>query len=207
MNTLRGQLSGQMSLEFIVKLLLLLVVAAVVIGMFIGMFPGDAEEIGGVDGLQEETEIVSECQQVCDRWRRATGTDAASHAVEYCTQRFVYDADGTGQVQGETGGTGYNTYCQDGVRCFNLHECDHDFTTLDADTCNDIMCDYFQDPDIVDDPSAANAGERVHSFFELGVAEHNSGAGTCGLDDVEGPGGHDINTWWDDNFDSTDVCG
>ncbi len=198
---------GQMSLEFIVKLLIILVVAAAVIGMFLKMFSGQDLDVAGTDQLKSEQEIRTACQQTCDRWKRASGLEASAAAVEYCTQRFVYDADGDGQVMGDTAGAGHSTYCQDGVTCFNVHECEYRFDTLNAETCQEIMCNYFQNPEVVNDPSAADAGQRVYDAFEQGVdADEDRGSGTCDLENIEDAAGNPLNTWWQEYYSSTDIC-
>lgn len=192
-----GRIGAGMSLEMIIKFVLLLVVAAVIVAMIMNVFDGE-DPVGGVDEIQNEQEIQTQCQQICDRWKRQD--DAVSTAVEYCIQRFTYDADGDGQVQGQTAGSGYNTYCQDGVRCFNLHECTKDFQTLDAETCQDLMCQHYAESGV----GAGDAASRIEETFAAGTADDNLGAGTCGIDSVTDATGQDIQTWWDQNFASVD---
>jgi len=189
------QMKGDMSLEMIVKFLVLLVAAAVVIAMFLNVFPSGSPDVGNTQEIQDEQKIKTACQQVCDRWKRGSGLTAASAAVDYCTRRFSFDADGDNTVARQYGGSGYNTYCQDGVHCFNLHECTKSYQTLDAETCADIMCDYYSNPEVV--PSGVDENARVEEAFAP-VSEDNRGVGTCGLQDAQGPGG-DINTWWEQN--------
>lgn len=190
-------MKGDMSLELIVKFVILLVAAAIIIAMLIDQLPGGGSDVLNQDKITDEQSIKTSCQQVCDRWKRSSGTSSASAAVEYCTERFSYDADGDSTVSGQFAGAGHNSYCQDGVHCFNLHECrsTQTYQTLDAATCVEIMCDYYQNPEIVD-TSAVDPNQRVEDFFAQDVAEDNRGAGTCNIGSATDATGSPINTWW-----------
>ncbi len=199
---------GQMSLEFIIGMVILLIVAVVVINLVLNTI-----NTNELPYTRDRATIEQACQQRCLDWQQA-GSSAQSEAVEYCTQRFNLDADGDGSLQ-EVSGSGRNSYCEDGVHCFNVHDCRTDFEELDAAKCREIMCRYYQDTSVVPSAQAnpTDAGRRVYRFFEPGVAEGNRGAGTCGLPSLEDATGLEIRTWWSNNFqpdtpgDYATICG
>ncbi len=204
---IRGQMfmeHGDMSMEMIVKVFLVVVVAALVLGMLMRI-PSGGDAVDEQTGtLVDENKIMQECEAVCDRWKNDGSIDSYVAAVNYCTRRFNYDADGDSTIINQTGSSGYNTYCQDGVHCFNIHECEEDYRILDADTCQEIMCEYYQHPDVIADPTPEKASQRVYDAFEPGVAEDNKGAGTCDLANAEDVTGRQVNTWWTEHFASPD---
>lgn len=197
---------GQMSLEMIVGFVILLVVASVTIGLFLNVVPTGGDDIGGTGQLRSLQEIRTQCQSRCQDWKTRSGDQALAAAIDYCTERFNYDENQDGSVS-QTAGSGFNTYCEDGVHCFNVYECSKDFEDLTAEKCREIMCEYYQDEQNVEDPSQADAGQRVYRFFEPGVAETDRGAGTCGIRTVEDPTGARVNTWWNASFSTNDTDG
>ncbi|MDY6789184.1 MAG: hypothetical protein SVV03_04450 [Candidatus Nanohaloarchaea archaeon] len=203
---------GQMSLEFVVGFVILLVVAGIVIALVLTVFPtaeGGEEAVAGK--VLEINQIKSQCRQKCQNWKGATGKSATSAAIEYCIQRYNYDSNDDGSLS-QVGGQGYNSYCENGVRCFNVYSCQNDYQKLDAEKCKELMCEYYQDPEVVEDTSKAKAGRRVYRFFQPGKAEKNRGVGTCGLKDVTDATGFQVKNWWTENFqpengDPATVCG
>ncbi len=117
------------------------------------------------------------------------------------------DGNGDGRITGERAGSGYNTYCEDGAHCFNVHECRLQAgQKLDAEMCRDILCKYFQNSSVVETPSSDDASAAVRERFELGVAAANRGAGTCNLANVTDAASNPRNTWWKEYFAAPDIC-
>ncbi|MDY6777268.1 MAG: hypothetical protein SVU32_01260, partial [Candidatus Nanohaloarchaea archaeon] len=99
----------------------------------------------------------------------------------------------------QVAGNGFNSYCEDGVHCFNIHECSDDFVKLDAETCKNLMCKYYQSSRVISNPSKSKAGRRIYLLYQPGVAEGNRGAGTCGMNYITDATGLSIKTWWSTN--------
>ena len=189
---------GQKSLEMIVGLVILLVVASVVISMFLNIF--QTPEVG--QDTVEMSEIERECQTQCNTWKQGAGINSQSAAVEYCTSRFNYDSNGDGTLS-DVSGTGFNSYCEDGVHCFNVQTCEQDFEQLDAGKCQQTLCDYFQDSQVVgeDQANPHDAGQRIFSYMEPGTSDGDTGVGSCGLNDLQDETGNDVRTWWSTNYE------
>ena len=186
---------GQKSLEMIVGMVILLVVASVVISMFLNIF----QEPDVAEDTLSMSEIELECQEKCSTWKDETGSSSIAAAIDYCTSRFSHDANGDGTVT-DVAGSGRNSYCEDGVHCFNVQSCEKSFEELDANKCRELMCEYYQDPANANNPSQESAGERIYAFFEPGVAEGDAGAGTCGINEITDDAGFEQPTWWSQNF-------
>lgn len=187
---------GQMSLEMIIGLVILLVVATVVVTMFLNVFQSP-------DAGQEavsQNKIEQSCESSCQDWKSSSGDKADSAAIKYCTETYVYDANGNNKKD-DLIEEGSNSYCEDAVHCFNLHECESSGTggrMLDAETCNEILCDYFDNDDnLQKEDTGKDTWEIVSDTMEQG---------SCDLTDVE-VGGTPINTWYSEYFDGEDICG
>lgn len=178
---------GQKSLEMIIGLVILLVVAGVVISTFLNQFednPGNQYE----DTLKAE-EVKRSCQSLCSDYKSAEGINAQSAAIEYCTSTYNYDEDGDGSLT-ETAGRLYNRYCEDGVKCFNIHTCEIGQDILNADRCKEIMRDYYMTEPLSKDEDAAN--ESIASWYQPN-GEDDKTIGSCGLGELE-------DTWYSENF-------
>jgi hypothetical protein len=185
---------GQKSLEMIIGLVILLVVAGVVISTFLSQFqdtPGDQ-----YDSTLEAEEISRQCTAKCADYKDATGIQAQTAAIDYCTSNFVLDENGDGTIAG-TAGVGYNRYCEDGVKCFHKHTCQTGSTTLNAERCAEIMFNYYNSTQIGENANQADAS--IDSLYDQGnnPQQTDNTIGTCGLDEVSGP------TWWSENFNRT----
>lgn len=164
-------MKGQKSLEFIIGLVILLVVAGTVISVFLGQFDdGIGDEF---EGELEEQEIERTCDSLCNEFQQREGASGDAAMAEYCTRTFVADTTGDGTTSNRAGGF-YNTYCEDGIKCFNMHDCDLGFDTLNAETCMERM----EDAQTID-------ADDVAPFYETGVSDDGRGVGTCDLPDVE----------------------
>lgn len=199
---------GQMSLEMIIGLVILLVVATVTVTMFLDVFESpDFDEMG-------EQEIQRECESLCQDWQDASGQQARINAINYCTETFVHDTDGSGEVRNQVEEQGYNSYCQDGVKCFNVHDCYRDGSIgsqeLDAEGCVEMMCRYYEDySDELFDDQDVGAETMITNYFSSG--ESGEGIGTCNLEEIQ-EAGQTINTWWSglglnepDDFDCDEI--
>ncbi|MFB6180836.1 MAG: hypothetical protein ABEJ93_03075 [Candidatus Nanohalobium sp.] len=179
---------GQKSLEMIIGLVILLVVAGVVISTFLNQFqdnPGSQYQ----NTLKQE-EITRKCQSLCSDYKQSSGINGQAAAVEYCTKTFNYDADGDGSLS-EKAGTVYNTYCEDGVKCFNLHECNVGREKLDAERCVEIMKNYYTSSKIGKTMNEAN--QSIANWYQPnGQGDHT--IGTCNLDEVN------YKTWYSENI-------
>jgi len=173
---------GQKSLEMIIGLVILLVVAAVVISMFLNIFQ---EPDVGQDSVELE-KIRQQCSQACDSWK----SQGLTGAVEYCTMKFVYDENGDGNTR-QVVRNGYNSYCEDGVHCFNVHTCSPSFETLDAEKCRELLCQAFQQNQ-GEDPSGAST--RIQDYFD--PANEQTGVGSCDLANLQDPTGSQLYTWY-----------
>ena len=180
-----------MSLEMIIGLVILLVVATVTVTMFLDIF-----DFEGDLGEQDITEIRSDCESKCQDYQQATGERAFREALDYCTATFVYDADESAIVQGEIYEQEYDSYCQDGLKCFNEHQCFRDGVgsqELDAEGCIEMMCEYI---DRNEDRYDSDPGEMIgNHFYDSG--EPGEGVGSCDLETVE-VAGAEIDTWYGD---------
>lgn len=134
-------------------------------------------------------EIRASCTQKCTEAQTAEGESAVQSAVEYCTDRYKL-----GDRGGKVLGAGYNSYCSDGVRCFNVHSCSFRSQELNAENCREIMCSYFNE--------SSSTGERVHSYFAPGEKKGDMGAGTCDLSSIEDSAGYEVDNWWKENFEA-----
>lgn len=203
---MKKEKKGQMSLETAVGFVILIVVAAVVVTLVINVLPSSAEEevAGQITDIQT---IKGQCRTKCQNWKTSSGLASTSSAIEYCIQRFNYDENSDGSLS-QVAGSGFNSYCEDGVHCFNLHTCRNDYEELDAAKCRELMCQYYQNPKVAgSDASKEKAGEWVYKFFEPGRADKNVGAGTCEIGSVKDATGTTVNTWWNEYFEPDSVGG
>ena len=185
-------MKGQKSLEMIIGLVILLVVAGVVISTFLSQFqdnPGSQYE-----GTLEKEEITRTCQQHCAEYKNSQGIKAQTNAIEYCTDTFTYDANGDGTISG-TAGRLYNSYCEDGVKCFNMHTCEVGRTTLNAERCAEIMYEYYTSDEIQDN----NPNSSIKEFYQPS-GEGDKTIGTCG-------GVTEEPTWYTESIRSRDENG
>lgn len=181
-------MKGQKSLEMVIGLVILLVVAGTVISVFLGQFentPGDEFE-----SEVELQEIERQCESTCNDFADRSGIESRAEAVQYCTQRFSADITGSGDTR-DVAGSLYNSYCEDGIHCFNVHECSVGPTTLNADGCEDIIYEYYT-VDLGMDSSEAE--DEIVEWYSPDVNEGDRGIGSCGLDEVEDE------TWWHVEF-------
>ncbi|AOV94777.1 hypothetical protein AQV86_02520 [Nanohaloarchaea archaeon SG9] len=179
---------GQKSLEMIIGLVILLVVAGVVISTFLNQFqdnPGDQYE----NTLQQE-EISRTCQSKCSEYKSAQGVRGQTAAIDYCTSTFNYDADGDGTLS-ETAGRLYNSYCEDGVKCFNVHTCEIGQEQLNAERCKEVMKNYYTSSEVGQSEEEAN--NSIAEWYQPN-GESDKTIGTCGLDEIEEV------TWYSQNF-------
>ena len=180
---------GQKSLEMIIGLVILLVVAGVVISTFLNQFqdsPGNQYE----NTLQQE-EISRTCQSKCSEYKSAQGVRGQTAAIDYCTSTFNYDSDGDGTLS-ETAGRLYNSYCEDGVKCFNVHTCEVGRETLDAERCRQIMQNYYTSSEV--GLSSSEANSRIEDWYQPN-GEGDKTIGTCGLQEME------ETTWYSSTFE------
>jgi len=175
---------GQMSLEMIIGLVILLVVATVVVTMFLNVFQSPSEG----ETARSRNEIMQSCESSCQQWRTSSGNIAESAAVKYCTETYTFDANGNNKKT-DLVEQGYNSYCEDGVHCFNLHTCESSGTggrVLNAEECKDILTDYFEGQET----DVGNIDESVRQAV---------GKGSCDLEGLT-IGGVQTSTWWSENF-------
>ena len=184
-------------LGVIIGSVIVLVVAGAVISTFLSHLHHDP----GVNlpvslGHQE---VSRQCTAKCADYKDATGIEAQAEAIEYCTSNFVLGENGDGTISG-TAGVGYNRYCEDGVKCFNVHTCEYNSTksntstTLNPETCAEIMFNYYTSPQIGQNASEAN--KSINNLYnpENDPKGRDRTIGTCGLDEANEP------TWWSENF-------
>ena len=187
---LKEKRKGQMSLEMIIGLVILLVVATVVVTMFLNVFQSPNEGQTAIS----RNEILQSCESSCQQWRTSRGQIAESAAVKYCTETYTYDANGNNKKT-DLIEQGYNSYCEDGVHCFNLHTCESSGTggrVLDAEECKSILTDYFEGQDTNADEGSTEVSVRKAV-----------GKGSCDLDGLT-IGGVSASTWWSENFATTE---
>lgn len=171
---------GQKSLEMVIGLVILLVVAGTVISVFLGQFDeGVGEQF---EGELEMQEIERTCESSCSEFRQRSGIEGTSAAVEYCTQRFESDVTGDGTTS-NVAGTLYNSYCEDGIKCFNVHECEVGMETLDASSCAEVMEDYYTSDQI--GMSTTETREEIAEWYNPVDTEGDKGVGSCDLHEVE----------------------
>ena len=177
--------SGALSLDFAVQIVIILVVVSAVIGAFVRYLPRDTSEIGGQE-LAKRGQIETECRNSClDINTAATEREKLEETVDYCTAKFRSDLDQNKRLTIE--GAGYNTYCEDGIRCFHMHECDIDGEKLDARRCVEKLCQYYTEREGMDTLTATDQIDRLYGDE---VQEGIYGIGSCDLE------GTDTNNWY-----------
>lgn len=136
----------------------------------------------------EMSDVNESCQQHCEAIQGTEGPRRLSAKVEYCTETYSIDIDGDG-VYG-TAGSGYNTYCEDGVHCFNIHSCQVYGGELTASECRDTMITYYQN---VSEVNRTAAIERTNAWF-VPDGEDDRTIGSCGLQNET------QETWYSETF-------
>jgi hypothetical protein len=144
-----------------------------------------------LDTRMEEVEAV--CSEKCGRMNALEDREALEKAVSYCGERLS-----VGDLRGKTVGSGYNTYCSQGARCFNVHSCEFRGRNLNSENCRQIMCKFFED--------ASDTNETVKKYYEPGKIEGDFGAGKCELSNITDSAGYEVPNWWTENFKGDDVC-
>jgi len=177
---------GQLSLETIIQFVIIAVVVATIISLIFNTLPSDNPEIAGE--TRSRGEIRSTCESHCTDWIYASERDKPAEALDYCIARFTLDSNDNGQVN-------------------IVHSCSDQGQTLDADGCIEMMCQRYMEQGMTAEAASGN----ISKMFELGEANANRGAGTCDLNEAEGPGGAELSTWWKDYFSPpgntpTDLC-
>lgn len=191
---------GQKSLEMIIGLVILLVVAAVVISMFLNIF--QEPQIG--QQTVERQKIEQTCSSLCQDWQESSGRASLSAAIEYCQRTFVFDSDDDGTTR-EIAGSGFNSYCENGVHCFNVQTCEAGFETLDYQKCRQLMCEYYTS--VNGDPYDPRRERNVHDHIARLFSPQNeqTGVGTCNLADQQDSAGYTISNWYNQKDASFDL--
>ncbi|MDY6789549.1 MAG: hypothetical protein SVV03_06335 [Candidatus Nanohaloarchaea archaeon] len=182
---------AQMSLEMIIGLVILLVVASVVISLFLNVF--QEPDVGRK--TVERQQMGKVCGNLCQNWKDAEGKAALSAAVNYCTRTFTFDENGDGNTR-QVAGSGFNSYCENGIRCFNVNTCKTGFTTLNYEKCRQLMCSYYTS--VNGDPYSLEKEKNVHDHIARLFSPENeeTGVGTCNLADLKDSAGYRIATWY-----------
>jgi hypothetical protein len=103
--------------------------------------------------------------------------------LEYCTSTFQHDVDQDGKIS-EVAGSGYNSYCEDGVKCFNIHTCEADNKTFNAANCAQFIEENYP-----------KKSKKIISRA-YGISEHSGhGSGTCNLRELTDSKGIRASTW------------
>jgi hypothetical protein len=187
-------MKGQKSLQMIIGMVMLLVVAGVTISMFLNVF--QEPDLG--ENTQERQEIQNQCAERCNSWKEASGDNSLSAALEYCTAKFERDVDGDGSTT-DIAGSGYNSYCQDGIHCFNEYSCEQGVNeVLNAQKCRQIMCEYYTTSGGTPYNEAENPGNNVHDRIRTIMSPENeeTGVGQCGLPTATDSADYKISTWY-----------
>ncbi len=182
---------GQMSLEMIIGLVILLVVASVVISLFLNVF--EEPDVG--QQTVKKQDIKKTCGSLCTDWKKSDGRAALSAAIDYCQRTFQFDKNGDGNLR-QTAGSGFNSYCENGVHCFNIHTCDSGFTRLNYEKCRELMCSFYIN--VNGDPYSLEKEGNVHDHIASLFSPENeeTGVGSCGLENLEDSAGYKISTWY-----------
>ena len=191
-------MKGQKSLAMIVSMSII----GVVILVSIGVIQDTASSFQDAEVLDAELESFRD--GVCESRCSEVQAGGLKDVLEYCVESTSMSADG------EVVGGGFNSYCSDGVKCFNVHSCSFRAQALNAGNCRQLMCQHFDESGLSD----SEAGERVYSYFEKDKAvEGDYGAGTCDLSSVTDSANYTIANWWTENFESgvsgdyASICG
>ena len=177
--------SGALSLDFAVQIVIILVVVSAVITAFVSYLPRDTSEIGGQE-LAKRGQIETECRNRCNEIKTAsTEREKLEKTVDYCTAKFRSDLDQNSRLTKE--GAGYNTYCEDGIRCFHMHECDTGSGKLTARRCVEKLCEYYTEKEGLD---ALDATDQIDRLYIKKDQEGIYGIGSCDLE------GTDTDNWY-----------
>jgi hypothetical protein len=173
-------MKGQKSLAMIFSMILM----SICIVMIIGIVQESSSNFQNSESLRAE---VRSAGVVCDR--KCSEVSDRESAVQYCAEMVDL---GSNNVLG----SGYNSYCGDGAKCFNIDSCKFNGMELNAGNCKNLMCSSFQD----DGLSQEDAGKRVYEYFEKGRSDGNFGAGTCNLNGIRDSADYRVVTWWSSHF-------
>jgi hypothetical protein len=84
------------------------------------------------------------CQNLCQDYIKNDCSE--DYAVNFCKQRVFLDINGN-RIAGESGVSSIienYPYCEDGIYCFHIQNCECEKNTLDAKKCLEILCDYYK---------------------------------------------------------------
>jgi hypothetical protein len=175
-------MKGQKSLAMIFSMILMTIVLLMVVNL-LDNTAGQVNESPVLDTRLEE--VRSSCSQRCGGIQRNEGENALKKALQYCVKRI--------DVGRRRLGSGFNSFCGDGARCFNLDSCSYRGRTLDAAGCRELLCENFDEG-------------RVASYFEQDRAEGDFGVGKCELTGFKDSAGYNVSTWYSTYFQG-DICG
>lgn len=171
---------GALSLDFAVQIVIVLVVVSAVITAFIRYIPQDSSEIGGQE-TAKRGKIETDCENMCNDVKLAsTEREKLEKTVDYCTAKFKSDLNENNKF--ERTGAGFNIYCEDGIRCFNMHECSVEGSKLGAVECAEKLCKYYQEYEELD---AFEASNQIAKIYGKDENEGNFGIGTCDLENTQ----------------------
>ena len=182
-------MKGQKTLAMIVSMSLISIVILMVIGV-IQESTTDFRESSILETEMREASI--QCSQECSELQADSGESAVRKAASYCAERFS-----VGEGESKIVGSGYNSFCSDGARCFNVNSCSFRGRELNAEHCRELMCNFLNE--------SGEAEDRVESYFEPGEKDGDFGLGTCDLSGIEDSAGYELNNWWTENFQG-EVC-
>ena len=90
-----------------------------------------------------------------------TKPETLPRIIEYCSQTFSWNKNNNG-LRNDVVYNGYNSYCEDGVRCFNVMNCRVNQMDIDANTCRKAFERYYRE---VNKDNSSELRKHVRGLF------------------------------------------
>lgn len=128
--------------------------------------------------------VEKQCNDLCNLAKNSTQDVKDSYKLQYCIE--AYDIGGEVSTMENEG----QSFCSDGVHCFNTHTCETEETTLDAEGCREFVYNYYQE---YNNEASNIAAQHVVDIYA--PSNEETGIGSCDLSA----------DWYANNFASTQV--
>lgn len=128
--------------------------------------------------------VGKQCENLCDLVGNSTDEVRDSYKLQYCIEAYdIGEEVTTMENEGQS-------FCSDGVHCFNAHTCETEETTLNAAGCREFVYNYYQE---YNNEAPNIAAQHVVDIYA--PSNEETGVGSCDLSA----------DWYGNNFASTEV--